>query len=122
MDLNQTPLQPCPPETLPMAEDQQNRILLQLPEWQIVVESGVARLSRCVVLRDFDQAMLLANQVARLAEQYQHHPQLVIVWGRLTIQWWTHSISGLHINDFILAAHTDALIYSEKDHGRSFKP
>jgi 4a-hydroxytetrahydrobiopterin dehydratase len=30
----------------------------------------------------------------------------------LTVQWWTHTIKGLHRNDFIMAAKTDQ-IYEE---------
>ena len=30
-------------------------------------------------------------------------------WGRVTVTWWTHKIRGLHRNDFIMAAKTDAL-------------
>jgi len=29
--------------------------------------------------------------------------------GRVTVTWWTHKIRGLHRNDFIMAAKTDAL-------------
>ena len=31
------------------------------------------------------------------------------MWGRVTVTWWTHVLSGLHINDFIMAAKTEAL-------------
>ena len=30
--------------------------------------------------------------------------------ARLTVTWWTHSIKGLHKNDFIMAAKTDQLL------------
>ncbi|WP_429113612.1 4a-hydroxytetrahydrobiopterin dehydratase [Aeromonas veronii] len=29
---------------------------------------------------------------------------------RVTVSWWTHKISGLHRNDFIMVARTDQLI------------
>jgi len=28
----------------------------------------------------------------------------------VTVTWWTHTIKGLHRNDFIMAAKTDALL------------
>jgi 4a-hydroxytetrahydrobiopterin dehydratase len=31
------------------------------------------------------------------------------VWGKVTVSWWSHKIRGLHRNDFIMAAKTDAL-------------
>jgi len=45
-----------------------------------------------------------------IAEQQGHHPVLTTTWGRVTVTWWTHKIKGLHQNDFIMAAKTDALL------------
>ena len=35
------------------------------------------------------------------------HPGLLTEWGKVTVTWWSHSIKGLHRNDFIMAARTD---------------
>ena len=42
-----------------------------------------------------------------LAEEAEHHPAILTEWGKVTVQWWTHKIKGLHRNDFIMAAKTD---------------
>jgi 4a-hydroxytetrahydrobiopterin dehydratase len=42
-------------------------------------------------------------------ELEDHHPLIITEWGRVTVQWWTHKIHGLHQNDFIMAAKTDVL-------------
>ncbi|HEX6123240.1 MAG TPA: 4a-hydroxytetrahydrobiopterin dehydratase, partial [Ktedonobacterales bacterium] len=47
------------------------------------------------------------NAVGALAEEQGHHPALLTEWGRVTVAWWTHTIRGLHRNDFIMAAKTD---------------
>ena len=60
-------------------------------------------------LDDFAQALKLTTEIAKLAEQEQHHPALLTEWGRTTVTWWTHKIKGLHRNDFIMAAKTDQL-------------
>ncbi|MDF3015185.1 MAG: pterin-4-alpha-carbinolamine dehydratase, partial [Thermomicrobiales bacterium] len=44
-----------------------------------------------------------------LAEEEGHHPALLTEWGKVTVSWWSHKIRGLHRNDFIMAAKTDAL-------------
>ncbi len=44
-----------------------------------------------------------------MADLEDHHPQLVVEWGRLQVSWWTHAIGGLHMNDFVLAARCDEL-------------
>jgi len=48
--------------------------------------------------------------VGEIAEAEDHHPLVVTEWGRVTVQWWTHKIGGLHQNDFIMAAKTDRLL------------
>ena len=35
--------------------------------------------------------------------------RLLTDWGKLKVTWWTHKIHGLHRNDYIMAAKTDAL-------------
>jgi 4a-hydroxytetrahydrobiopterin dehydratase len=84
-------------------------LLSELPEWWIVDQDGVQRLQRVFSFKNFVTALAFTNEVGRIAEEAQHHPLLVTEWGRVTVQWWTHSIGGLHRNDFILAARTDAL-------------
>ena len=54
-------------------------------------------------------ALEFTNQVGELAEQEDHHPSILTEWGRVTVTWWTHAVSGLHVNDFISAAKTDQL-------------
>jgi 4a-hydroxytetrahydrobiopterin dehydratase len=53
--------------------------------------------------------MEFANQISIIAEQGDHHPALLIEWGRVTVTWWSHSIGGLHLNDFVMAAKTDEI-------------
>ncbi|MGB3622979.1 4a-hydroxytetrahydrobiopterin dehydratase [Ketobacter sp. MCCC 1A13808] len=88
---------------------EQPGLLKGIPLWTIVHEDGQPRLSRSFEFSDYKQAMAFTNRVAELAEQENHHPQMVIEWGKVTVSWWTHVIEGLHKNDFILAAKTDFL-------------
>jgi len=77
------------------------------PEWAVV---NGHHLERQVKLKNFRQAMALANQIAEIAERQGHHPDLLVSWGRLTVTLFTHAIDGLHQNDFIMAARIDALL------------
>ena len=38
--------------------------------------------------------------------------------GRVTVSWWTHKIRGLHRNDFIMAAKTDAFFAAALTEGQ----
>ncbi len=81
----------------------------QIPEWKLVERDGIPQLERVYTFRGFAQAMAFTNAVGDLAEEEGHHPALLTEWGRVTVTWWTHKIRGLHRNDFIMAAKTDAL-------------
>lgn len=81
----------------------------QVSEWQILEVDGIKRLQRVFKLKNFIEAIAFTNKIALIAEKEDHHPLIVTEWGRVTIQWWTHKIKGLHRNDFIMAAKTDQL-------------
>jgi len=82
----------------------------QVPEWQVKEVDGIRRLERVFKLKNFIEAVAFTGKVAMIAEKEDHHPLIVTEWGRVTVQWWTHKIGGLHKNDFIMAAKTDALV------------
>ncbi len=81
----------------------------QVPEWQIKEVDGEKRLERIFKFKNFAQALEFTNKVGAIAEEQDHHPLIITEWGKVTIQWWTHKIGGLHKNDFIMAAKTDEL-------------
>ena len=84
----------------------------QIPDWELIEQDGIKRLSRVFPFDDFAQALEFTRRVGEAAEAEGHHPALLTEWGRTTVSWWTHKIRGLHRNDFIMAAKTDALYQS----------
>lgn len=83
-----------------------------VPEWELVEVDAIKRLRRVFPFDDFAQALAFTDAVGAAAEEQGHHPTLLTEWGRTTVSWWTHKIKGLHRNDFIMAAKTDALYQS----------
>jgi 4a-hydroxytetrahydrobiopterin dehydratase len=81
----------------------------QIPEWQVKEVDGEKRLERVFKFKNFAQALEFTNKVGAIAEEEDHHPMIVTEYGRVTIHWWTHTIKGLHKNDFIMAAKSDDL-------------
>ena len=81
-----------------------------IPEWKIVEREGIHRLERDFRFPDFGGALAFANCVAEAAEREGHHPEILTRWGGVTVTWWSHKIKGLHRNDFIMAAKTDAIV------------
>lgn len=84
--------------------------LPQLPGWRITQVAGIKRLEKTFPCKDFARALALTNRIGAIAEQQDHHPAIVTEWGRVTVSWWTHTIAGLHINDFIMAAKTERIV------------
>lgn len=84
--------------------------LSQLDGWQIISVDGVNNLQKTYPFKNFTLALEFTNKVGAVAEAENHHPAILTEWGKVTVTWWTHKISGLHANDFIMAAKTDDLL------------
>lgn len=79
--------------------------LKAVPEWRLLDK----KLERKIVFKNFLVAMEFINEVAKLAEKEQHHPDLFIHYNQVTFYLWTHTVGGLSINDFIMATQIDSL-------------
>lgn len=67
------------------------------------------RLRKTVKRKDFRQAMEFVNEVAVLAEEADHHPDLAISWNTVTLTLWTHTVGGITQADIDLARRIDRL-------------
>jgi 4a-hydroxytetrahydrobiopterin dehydratase len=86
-------------------------LLPQVNGWQVKEVDGMKRLEKVFKFKNFAQALEFTNKIGAIAEEQDHHPLIITEWGRVTLHWWTHTIAGLHKNDFIMAAKSDE-IYS----------
>lgn len=60
-------------------------------------------------LADFAAAIAFVNQVAELAEQANHHPDIYLHgWNKVRLQFSTHSEGGITQADIDMAARIDA--------------
>jgi 4a-hydroxytetrahydrobiopterin dehydratase len=61
-------------------------------------------------LADFATAIAFVNRVAALAEDANHHPDILLHgWNKVRLELSTHSAGGLTDADFALAGRIDAL-------------
>jgi len=88
-----------------LTDDQIATRLTDLPGWTRDGGSIVTTVTRT----DFRDALLFTGAVAYLAEQANHHPDVLIQWNKVTLTLSTHSEGGLTVNDFDLAAKISAL-------------
>jgi len=59
---------------------------------------------------DFDEAMDFVNDVAALARDADHHPDIHISYNKVRLELTTHRVHGLSGLDFDLAAQVDRLL------------
>ena len=108
-DLHQIKCVACRASEPTVTDSEIDMLLPQIPEWQVKEVDGIKRLERVFKLKNFAQALEFTNMVGAIAEEENHHPLIITEYGKVTINWWTHKIGGLHKNDFIMAAKTDKI-------------
>ena len=58
---------------------------------------------------DFAAAMSFANRVAEAAEKADHHPDMLVGWGRVELAWVSHDVGGISERDVAMARSSDGL-------------
>jgi 4a-hydroxytetrahydrobiopterin dehydratase len=90
-----------------LSVEKRSELMNQLNDgWKVVKEH---HLERTFTFPNFVKSLEFTNKVGGIAEGEQHHPDIFLTWGRVTITVWTHTIDGLSETDFIFAAKCDAL-------------
>tara|TARA_B100001094_G_C18190328_1_gene806751 strand:- start:4824 stop:5159 length:336 start_codon:yes stop_codon:yes gene_type:complete len=94
----------------PHATESELRDFLELhPKWHVLEIEAGKKIQRLFTFYSYQECLDFTVKVGELAEIEDHHPDLYIQWGKVTVTWWTHRIQGLHQNDLIMAAKTEAL-------------
>ena len=96
-----------------VTKEEMAELLPRVPSWNVVEREGIPTLERTFQVKDFVAAIEFTRKVGAIAKEEAHHPAILTEWGKVTVSWWTHKIRGLHRNDFIMAAKTDALAESQ---------
>ncbi len=88
----------------------EKEIAIYLPDiskWRVVERHHLEKEWR---FPDFAKALHFVNQLGKIAEEQNHHPDIFLAWGLVRVQIWTHKIDGLTESDFILAAKFDTIL------------
>jgi 4a-hydroxytetrahydrobiopterin dehydratase len=99
--------QHCQRDAAILQQNEVQGLLDNIPDWQSA-EDGKS-ISRAFRFSDYGQTMAFVNKVAVIAEQQDHHPDMLVSYNRCTVTYTTHSAGGLSRNDFICAAHINAI-------------
>ena len=109
-DLHDKNCIPCKGGILPFAISEIHKYLIKIDGWDVKKKEGeIYFLEKNFNFANFLQSQKFANEVANIAEQEGHHPDIIFGWGYAKIQIFTHKIKGLVESDFILAAKIDKI-------------
>ncbi|MCX7712332.1 MAG: 4a-hydroxytetrahydrobiopterin dehydratase [Chthoniobacterales bacterium] len=97
------------PQLIDWEQVQQN--LLNIPGWQ-AEKSPSPHLTRTFTFKNFVESLSFTNEVGNLAEQVNHHPDILIRWNKVTLFLSTHSAKGITQLDFDLASKINSLFSS----------
>ncbi|HZZ80950.1 MAG TPA: 4a-hydroxytetrahydrobiopterin dehydratase [Gemmataceae bacterium] len=98
----------CEGDIAPLSPEQVRDMLKSVPDWSLTADGK--RLRREWTVKDFAEAIEFFEDIAEIAQEEDHHPDLHLAnYRNVTIEIWTHKVGGLTENDFILAAKIDAV-------------
>ena len=88
-----------------LAQEEIQRKLKALDGW-VLTPQGIRK---SYALADFRAALSLVNRVADLAEEANHHPDILINYDKVTFTLTTHDAGGITVKDFDLASRIEAV-------------
>lgn len=107
IDLSERKCVPCSGKEKPLRKEEAEKLLGQIKNgWQVIDNK---KLRNNYPFENFKRGMVFAQNIANLAEEEQHHPDLCIHYKNVEVELTTHAIGGLSENDFIMAAKIDNL-------------
>ena len=88
---------------MPLAKEEIKSRLRGMKGWKL----DGREIEKTYTFKDFKDAMMFVNVIARAAEAMDHHPEIEIHYNRVEIGLSTHSEGGVTDKDFTLAAQID---------------
>lgn len=89
-----------------LAEEEIAAKLSEVPGWGYIE----GRLRSQFQTLNFSNGVQFVNQIARVADDLNHHPDVLLTYPRVTIDIYTHDIGGLTEFDFELAKRISKLL------------
>ena len=101
---------PCEGGAIPFDISKIHEYQTKVDGWDILQDKKeIFFLDKIFNFKNFLESQKFINEVGKISEEEQHHPDILFGWGYAEIKITTHAIKGLSENDFILAAKIDNL-------------
>jgi 4a-hydroxytetrahydrobiopterin dehydratase len=89
-----------------LTPDQVEQSAAGVPQWSVNGDL----LQRTLGFDDFNAAIAFVNRLRDLAEDMQHHPDIMIRYNKVTLTLTTHDAGGLTEKDFAFARAMEACV------------
>ena len=101
---------PCRGGVMPFDISEIHKYLKNIDGWDVKKnEMESYFIEKNFKFKNFSESQKFINEVGNIAENENHHPDIIFGWGYATIKIFTHKIKGLVESDFILAAKIDKI-------------
>ncbi|NVO08050.1 MAG: 4a-hydroxytetrahydrobiopterin dehydratase [Rhodoferax sp.] len=104
-----TPSKAAPAQRKLLSAPQVIAALAQLDGWKLHGDGADVAIEKTFAFKNFLRTMSFVNAVAYIAEQQDHHPELLVTYGNCSVRFNTHDVQGITQTDFACAALVDAL-------------
>lgn len=93
-----------------LSNGEQQRYLLELDDgWEITRFENQMVLSKMFSFKRYNDILSFVAKTGKIAEEQNHHPEMVVKWGVCSVNFQTHSAGGITLNDFICAYLLDKI-------------
>jgi len=83
--------------------------LKQMEEWP---KDPQGRLSKVFTFKNYRTSFAFVSQVAMLAEKKNHHPEIILDYGKVTVSLISHDVQKITERDLELATQIDKIYNS----------
>ena len=108
IDLASNTCEACRVDAPTVSDNEASMLIKEIEGWDLI-NDGIKKLKKEFSFLNYSDSVDFSNKVADMADKEDHHPQIILEWGKVTVIWWSHKIKGLHKNDFICAAKTNKI-------------
>ena len=84
--------------------------LAKVEGWKLHGDGADVAIEKTYRFDNFLKTMAFVNALAYIAEQQDHHPELLVTYGSCSVRFNTHDVHGVSRSDFECAALVDALL------------
>ena len=98
------------PQRVALSATQVIAALAKLDGWKLHGDGAEVAIEKTFAFKNYLRTMAFVNAIAFVAEQQDHHPEVLVRYGSCSVRFNTHDVHGITQSDFVCAGLVDALV------------